>query len=465
MKKASSATSPKGFSLIEAIIAVAVFSIFVVSVAGGLVYSYKYVFSSGLGIRAANLAEEGLEVARNIRDSDFSKLVDGTYGLSTSGNFWSFSGSQDSTDVFDRSIIISSIDSNTKEIVSEITWPDRGENRTISLSERLTNWQAITNQEWNSPSMGSCLNLSGNSNGIKVQISGDYAYIIRASSIDSMIVADISDLENISETGSVSLFSNPSSLAVSGDYVYVASTYNTQELQIVNANNPSFPYISGSYNLSTNTDAKGIYVSGSIAYVTRSSSGSDEFYTLDISNTYWISVRDSLNLNGSGSDVVKLGNYAYVASDDNSAELKVVNVSNSSNISLSGSYNLSGNTDGLSIAGFDNTVLLGRSNGLLYIFDVSNPSSPQLRGQFDVGGSVNDIVIVNGEDGDFALLATSAGSKEFQAVNISDVYNPSLAGSVDMDGVLYGVAYDSEKNIAVTTGSSDSQEFCIVSPQ
>lgn len=464
MKKELSAIRSKGFSLVEAIIAVAVFSMFVVSVAGGLVYSYKYVFSSGLGLRAVHLAEEGLEAARNIRDSDFSKLVDGTHGLSSDGISWSFLDSQDSSDVFVRKITISSIDSNTKEISSEITWPDRGENRTILLSERLTNWQAVSNQGWNNPSLGSCLNLSGNSDGIKVQISGDYAYILRASSIDSMILADISDLGNISETGSASLFANPSSLFVSGDYVYIASTYNTQELQIVNAGNPYFPYISGSYNLSRNTDAKGIYVSGGIAYVSRSSSSSNEFYTLDISNPYWISMRDSLNLNGSGSDVVKLGNYAYVASDDDRAELKVVNVSNPSNISLSGSYNLSGNTDGLSVAGFGSTVLLGRSNGTLYIFDVSNPSSPQLRGQFDAGGSINDIAIVNGEDGDFALLATSAGSKEFQAVNISDVSNPSLTGSVDMNGTLNGVDYDSNKNAAFITGISNSQEFCVVSP-
>lgn len=464
MKKELSATRKKGFSLVEAIIAVAVFSIFVVSVAGGLVYSYKYVSSSGLGLRAAHLAEEGLEAARNMRDSDFSKLVDGTYGLSSDGTSWAFLGSEDSEDVFVRKITISSIDSNTKEISSEITWPDRGENRTVSLSERLTNWQAISSQGWDNPSMESCLDLSGNSDGIKVQISGDYAYILRASSIDSMIVADISDPANISETGSVSIFANPSNLAISGDYVYIASTYNTQELQTVDVSNPSFPYISGSYNAQGNADAKGIYISGSIAYLTRSTSGSDEFYTLDISNPYWISMRDSLNLNGSGSDVVKLGNYAYVASDDDRAELKVVNVSNPSNISLSGSYNLSGNTDGLSVAGFGSTVLLGRSNGTLYVFDVSNPSSPQLEGQFDAGGSVNDIVIVSGDDGDFALLATSAGSKEFQAVDISDVSNPSLAGSVDMAGALYGVAYDSGDNIAVVTGNSNSQEFCTISP-
>lgn len=136
--------SQSGFSIVEIIIASAVFALIVTAFVGSLIYFNKSSATAGTKARAVFLAEEGLEAARNIRDEDFSNLTDGTYGLVISSGQWVFSGSQDLTDNFTREIEISSIDVNTKEIISQVFW-DGGlmNSGSVSLATYLTNWQVV----------------------------------------------------------------------------------------------------------------------------------------------------------------------------------------------------------------------------------------------------------------------------------------------------------------------------------
>jgi len=128
-----------GFSLIEIIIASGVFVLIVGSFLGVLIYFNKSAVSVGDKTRAIFLAEEGLEAARNIRDGDFSNLIDGTYGLVVSGNQWGFSGTADVTDIFTRQVSVLTVDANTKQITSQVSW----DNSAVSLITYLTNWQIV----------------------------------------------------------------------------------------------------------------------------------------------------------------------------------------------------------------------------------------------------------------------------------------------------------------------------------
>lgn len=452
----------KGVSLVEAIIAVAVFSIVVSLVVGGIFSAHKYISFAGSKKKATMLAEEGLEATRNIRDVDFANLADGNHGLDRSGNSWNFSGSSDTTEgVFDRAIQISAIDENTKEIVSMVTWEDVFGSAQVSLSQRLTNWRAIASG-WGNPRQRSCVDLSGGQDGIKVQIKGDYAFALQDSASTSLIVVDISDPDNISANNTVSLSATPYNIAISGDYIYVASSHNNEEMQDIDISDPTSPSKVGVYNATGNANAFGIDVSGNTTYLVRDSSNRDEFYTLNISNPNSPTTRDSINLGSDGNEVVKIGDYAYVATNDSGGELKVVDVSNSNSISLAGSYNISGNVTLNSVVGFDNKIFAGGENGILYIFDVTNPTSPVLNGQFDAEGVINDVTL--GFENASVLLATESNSKEFQVINILDSGSPTLISSLDMDGNLNGVSYDENEDIAVTVGSSNTEGVCALSP-
>lgn len=135
----------KGFSLVEVLLSVSIFGLLVVFLVGGLIYGQEGTALGGVRTRATFLAEEGLEASRNIRDSGFANLTNGTYGLSNSSSHWAFSGSSDTIDEFTRSITISSVDTSRKQIVSEVSWQQNPQRQgSVQLTTYLTNWKAGT---------------------------------------------------------------------------------------------------------------------------------------------------------------------------------------------------------------------------------------------------------------------------------------------------------------------------------
>lgn len=132
-----------GFSLVEVLLSVAVFALIVTALVGGLIYGQQSTALAGMRSRAAILADEGLEAARNIRDANFTNLTDGTFGLTTTGSQWNLSGSSDITDIFTRAITISTVDANRKQLVSTVTWQQNAQrNGAVSAVTYLTNWKA-----------------------------------------------------------------------------------------------------------------------------------------------------------------------------------------------------------------------------------------------------------------------------------------------------------------------------------
>lgn len=463
MEKVRFSTNKKhrGVSAAEAIIAIAVFLIVVSFLVTRLFSAHVFIADIRSRETAIFLASEGLEAVRSIRDADFLRLSEGNYGIQKTGGSWQFSGSSDQVEgMFDRVVQISNIDQNTREVVSTVMWNGTLGSSQVTLSERLTNWRAISG--WGNPKVRSCADFPGGQDGIKTQIRGSYAFGLQDSASSEFLVVDVSNPGSLSVVQTVSLSSSPRNIALSNNYAFIASTNNSEELQAVDVTNPLTSNKTGVYNASGNADALGVEISGSTAYLVRASSSADEFLAINISNPASPSLRGSLNLNSSGREAAVVGNYVYVATNDSSGELKVVNVANPSSPSIAGSYNISGSIILNTIAGFNSTVLAGGSNGTLYVFDVSNPASIVLRGQFSAGASINDIALGSGNT--FALLATSFAAKEFQVVNILDPTSPTLSGGADMGDALNGVAYDANRDIAVTVGNSNTEEFCLLSP-
>ncbi|TSC82070.1 MAG: hypothetical protein G01um101420_600 [Parcubacteria group bacterium Gr01-1014_20] len=131
-----------GFSLIEVILASAIFALLITAIVGGIIYGRESTAVSGSRARAIAFAEEGIEATRNLRDQNFGNLTDGTHGLTVSLGQWFFSGVSDVRDVFTRQIEIGTLNENTKNITSTVTWqqtPSRVGR--IVLSSRLTNWR------------------------------------------------------------------------------------------------------------------------------------------------------------------------------------------------------------------------------------------------------------------------------------------------------------------------------------
>lgn len=134
----------KGFSLVELLLAVALFGLVVVSFMGAFAVAKESVFQAGNHTKAVFIAEEGLEAVRSIRDDDFSSLTPGTYGIATSSGSWEFSGSSDAVDIFTRQIDIGSIDGNHRYATSTVSWTGlRGTQNSVVVATLFSNWQSL----------------------------------------------------------------------------------------------------------------------------------------------------------------------------------------------------------------------------------------------------------------------------------------------------------------------------------
>src|ERR1044072_8826679 len=87
----------QGFSVIEVLLSATVFGMWVMALSGAIIYGRASTADAGDHTRAMLIAEEGLAASRNIGNSAYSNLVDGTYGLVRSGGQWAFSGHSDVT--------------------------------------------------------------------------------------------------------------------------------------------------------------------------------------------------------------------------------------------------------------------------------------------------------------------------------------------------------------------------------
>lgn len=134
----------KGFSLVEVLLSIVLLALLAGTFVSSLIYGQESERMAGDRARAVFLAEEGMEVVRSMRDENFSNLTAGAHGLAISGNQWIFSGSSDVTDVFTRSVVISDVDANTKNVKVDVSWKQNEQrDGMISLESHLTNWKKI----------------------------------------------------------------------------------------------------------------------------------------------------------------------------------------------------------------------------------------------------------------------------------------------------------------------------------
>jgi len=146
--------SKNGFSLVEIVLAIAIFMILAVV---GITTSFSVNKLSSEQLFADLYAQEGIEAIRSIKNRGWSNLAVGTYGLSSSTGVWAFSGNEDSRDKYTRQIIVSGvqrdvngnivasggvIDVDTLKIDSEVNWNFSGpRNDTVKHSTFLTNFK------------------------------------------------------------------------------------------------------------------------------------------------------------------------------------------------------------------------------------------------------------------------------------------------------------------------------------
>ena len=157
----------RGTTLVEALVALLILSFGLIPSFGIILVANNFASSIRNNIIAANLAQEGLEVVRGLRDAnrylnrsfDFG-LGDGAYLIEWNSNalapeglnsplkisnqgLYNYSSGTDS--IYRRRILITKIDPGgcncELRITSQITWPEKGVTKTINVESHLFSWK------------------------------------------------------------------------------------------------------------------------------------------------------------------------------------------------------------------------------------------------------------------------------------------------------------------------------------
>ncbi len=453
-----------GFSLVEAILAGFLFSALATILITVLLYAQENPLLSGQRARAVYLAEEGIEAARAIQENNFANLGIGTFGLATSSNQWTLSGSSDTQDGFTRSIAVSALSASRKAVAVTVNWVQNAQRSgTVSLNTVLTNWRAPTLGDWTNPNtLGASLDLAGNNDAWRLVVSGSYAYVIEAANPSNFLIIDISNpaLPVLQSTTNVP--GNPRDIKVVGNYAYIASTDNTREINIYDISNPLTPLLAGSYNAIGNADAYSIDVVGNYLYFGRIASTDPEFYVLDIYNLASISLLGSLQLTSAINEVAVSGNYAYLATANTAQELQIINVTTSTAPVLAGFYNVTGSATANDVLVFGNNVALALSNNQVAILNVSSVSSPTLVSSAPISSPASGISL--GNNNTYLFVSSALSTAELQIFDISTIGSPTLLGIFNASASANDVYYDPTTDRAYLADTSNTQELIIVAP-
>ena len=131
-----------GFSLVEVILSVALFALFAMIFLGAVVYGEESAALSGARGRAALLAEEGLEAARNMRDENFANVAPGAHGIVIVNNQWAFSGASDTVGQFTRQVIVTATDQVRRRVEAKVSWQQNTQRTgSVSATTLLINWK------------------------------------------------------------------------------------------------------------------------------------------------------------------------------------------------------------------------------------------------------------------------------------------------------------------------------------
>lgn len=459
-----------GFSLIEVLVAVGIFGIFASTLISAFILARESSAAAGKRARAGFIAEEGVEAVRNIRDSSFANLVDGTnYGLrkTSSPIKWELAaGHSDVTDGFTRTIEIANTATAKKKITVTVAWqqtPQRtGE---VVIETYLARWN------WGSPTSSSLPDFTGQP-GEKIKVVDGYAQVLFTSASSSHNYWSINVSDN-SKHGTDTANAANGNLDISGDYTYLASADSNGEFRVIDISDLNAPVEVANLNLSGTGKAYGIAVKGNRAYVVReykNPANTPEFVLVDISNPLnpTTLAMGNIELPEDVNDVCVNGNYAYVASSDLTKDLQVIDVSNELLPIVVGTINLpSGNTyNAKTIACAGSTVYIGIGNGDLYSVNVADPANPIQLDMVDTTPSVNAGI----NDMDLGLLdtalfiGTSRVGQQIQLIDISDPANllrtPDHVYSAP-DGIM-GVDYYPETDCLYTVGIDNISKYYVL---
>ncbi len=132
----------RGFALLELIFAGALLLSVTLVMVTALVSARSSDRVTGERQKAQYLAQEGIEALRSIRDSSFSSLADGEWGLQREGSAWTLvPGSDRIEDYFERTLAIETPEDGVRSISARVQWEAINGIQEVQVQTLLTDWR------------------------------------------------------------------------------------------------------------------------------------------------------------------------------------------------------------------------------------------------------------------------------------------------------------------------------------
>lgn len=451
----------RGNLLLEAIIAIGIFAIFLGGIGVALLSGHRSTIASGDRARAGYLAEQQLEAVRQMRTTDFASVSVGTHGLALQSSGWTFSGSSVIKNGYTTSIVVQSLSTDLLGIQSIVQW-NFGNTRsgTVVLDTHLSNWRkASTVGNWSAMTRVANVTLSGTPNFQKIAINGNYAYItsLQSGGGKGLYIYDISNPANpFRVASSFDLGASAYGITAINDRLYIVTDASTEELQVYDITSPSTLALGhkvNSYDIPGSGLARAVSVYNTTVFVgTTEDETTDEFYAIAMSETGPMTLEDSLAMSGTILSLSLSDGYAYASTTYNSAELQVLDIFNPADIGFAPNIgiDLTDVQDANVVIASGTSALLGRVGGStideLTLYDISSspvPTSPPSPWTLETGGDINDIAVAPGSE--YAFIAGSSSSAQVMVIstkNMVQYASPVIKKSYSAGATMLALSYD-----------------------
>lgn len=491
-----------GFSLVELILSLAIISVLTSSMIVVLSYVNKATSIKGKKLDAVSYAQEGLEAIFSIRDSNYSELDPGSspqmYKLQIPENedYWELIGVSDEDEIesttkgLKRIIEIERVLADGDPVVARIVkvtvtvkWTTfAGLTDSVTIDSLVSNWiaetSAVVQNSWCDPEVAENFSsyesrdVEGVSRGRRVAVGsagGNTGNIAIATGLDftagsKTFVKYPYNSSNVlvptSTTGYIS-----KAIATLGNYVYVASDSNKEELVIYDVSNATTKV--GFFN-ATNCDCKQpvdiqlrTISATKIAYMLMN----DKFIAVDISTPNGVQSQTELgskSLTRRASAFYVQGNYAYIGyeKNDNNTHISVLNISNLNSITQVSQFNLGNNIveDIKQIYVSENSDELyvlteyAETADELYLVDSSTPSALSVIDSYDSGSIIPNAFAVTSSE-NIVLAGEESGGGTIELVNIGRDINEipqslqACGGGGTLPDTPFDIVYDMDTRV------------------
>ncbi len=428
----------KGQTLIELLIAIGLSAILIPALLVGFSVTRDGRAQQEQRLQATSYLLEAQEAIRIITANNWDNLVNGTYHPVVSGSTWALAvGSETISEFgFTRQIVISDVfrDINGDIVASGGILDPSTKKITISVS-------------WTNPIASSVITDS---------------YLTRHKNL-SHLETTVADFNFGSSTGVTITDTNGGEIVLGaggggGDWCNPSQSITTVDLS-----RQGVPTSVWAFEVGDGTGNRVFAGTG------QNASGPTFTNTKVIGNNpltaTFLAEYDNTKANG----VFGIGNYAYLATDQNSAEVTILDLTQftdsptNENYKKVGAFDTPGPTDANSVfvAGNTGYVITGST---LYNFNVTDKTNPTALDSDGVSlaGTGNKVIVI----GNYAYVATSSISKQLQIIDVSSPTNLRIIGNLSSGlnekGATDVFVNSSATRAYVATSVSSNKEFFII---